>query len=169
MSKNPTDPMPLSHSKFANQVSEPRDMRDDRSLLKSPVVASSTNVTLRARVLGWLRYLDVVLVAIAVIPALALGAPVLGYCIGAGGWIFQRVIGEIDRRWLRNLAEPRTQLGASLFEGFARTWLLAGVIITSAAIGGRADGLTAAIVICGAYSVALAIKVLSGPPRKVTQ
>jgi hypothetical protein len=116
-----------------------------------------------------LRYLDVVLVAIAAIPAISLGAPVLGYSIGAGGWILQRVIGEVDRRWLRNLNEPRTQLGASLFEGFARTWLLAGVIIIAAAIGGRVDGLTSAIVICGSYSVALAIKVLSGPPRKVTQ
>ena len=105
---------------------------------------------LGARVLGWLRYLDVVLVVIAVIPALALGAPVLGYSIGAGGWILQRVISEVDRRWLRNLAEPRTQLGASLFEGFARTWLLAaGVIIIAAVVGGRVDGLTAAIVICG--------------------
>jgi hypothetical protein len=111
------------------------------------------------------RYLDVALVILATAPALALGVPALGYAIGAGGWILQRVVGETDRRWIRSVAEPRKQLGVSLFEAFGRIWLLAGVIIVAAAAGGREDGLTAALVIFGAYSVAFAIKVLTGPRR----
>ena len=99
-------------------------------------------------------------------PALALGAPVLGYVVGAGGWILQRVIAETDRRWIRKVAEPRKQLGVSLFEAFGRIWLLAGVIIVAGVVGGREDGLTAALVIFGAYSVAFAIKVITGPPRR---
>ena len=62
--------------------------------------------------------------------------------------------------------QPLKQLGVNLFEGFARIWLLAGVIIIAAVVGGRRDGLTAALVIFGAYSVAFAIKVISGPPRR---
>jgi hypothetical protein len=111
-----------------------------------------------------LRYLDVVLLAIATPIALALGAPALGFAIGAGAWVAQRILAEADRRWIRNTKTPRTQLGLNLFEAFGRIWLLAGAIVLSGIIGGRADGLTAALVIFAAYSVAFAIRVLSGKP-----
>ena len=113
-----------------------------------------------------LNYVDVALVVLAMAPAVALGAPVLGYSIAAGGWILQRVVAETDRRWIRKVAEPRKQLGVSLFEAFGRIWLLAGVIIIAGVAGGRRDGLTAALVIFGAYSVAFVIRVISGPPRR---
>jgi hypothetical protein len=118
------------------------------------------------RALELLRYLDVALVVIATAPALALGVPVLGYVAAACGWILQRGIAETDRRWIRRVSEPRKQLGLSLFEGFARIWLLAGVIIVAGVAGGRVDGLTAALVIFGAYSVAFVIKVIMGPPQR---
>jgi hypothetical protein len=111
-----------------------------------------------------LSYVDVALVVLAMAPAVALGAPVLGYAIAAGGWILQRAIAETDRRWIRRVAEPRKQLGVSLFEAFGRIWLLAAAIVVAALIGGRADGLAASVMIFGAYSVAFAIRVLSGPP-----
>lgn len=117
-------------------------------------------------VFRYLRYLDVALVVISLAPALALGAPVLGYTVGAGGWLLQRVIAEYDLRWTRKVREPVKQLGVILFEGFARIWLLAGVIIVAAVVGGRRDGLTASLVILGAYSVVFAIKLISGPPRR---
>lgn len=118
------------------------------------------------RALAVLRYLDVALVVIVAVPALILGVPVFGYAIAAGGWILQRVLAETDRHWVRRFAEPRKQLGAGLFEAFGRIWLLAGVIIIAGVVGGQPDGLTAALVICGAYSVAFAIRVLSGPPKR---
>jgi len=133
-------------------------------------LAVITHSAFGARALVWLRYLDVALVLAAMAPALAYGAPVLGYTVGAGGWILQRALAETDRRWVRKVSEPVRQLGFSLFEAFARIWLLAGVIIIAAVTGGREDGLTAALVIFGAYTVAFAIRVLSGPPqRRVAQ
>jgi hypothetical protein len=115
-----------------------------------------------------LRYLDVVLVAIAAAPALALGAPALGYAVGAAAWILQRVIAATDKRFIRNVAEPRKQLGLQMFEAFGRIWLLAGGIIIAGVVA-RADGLTAALVILGAYSIALGIRLLSGPPQRTTR
>jgi hypothetical protein len=109
-----------------------------------------------------LRNLDVVLVVLAAAPALALGAPVLGYAIGAGAWLAQRIIAEADKRFLNKAAEPRTQFGLNLFEAFGRIWLLAGAIVAAGVIGGRADGLTAAVTIFIAYSIAFAIRVMSG-------
>jgi hypothetical protein len=111
-----------------------------------------------------LRYLDVALVLIAAAPALALGAPPVGYLVGGAGWIIQRIIGENNKRLLRKVTEPRRQLGINLFEAFGRIWLLAAAIIV-AGLMGRADGLTAALVIFGAYSVFFVIRVISGPPQ----
>jgi hypothetical protein len=129
-------------------------------------VAVAAGAKLSERSLLMLRYLDVVLVLLATVPALALGAPALGFAFGAGGWILQRVVGEVDRRWTGKASTPLKQLGVNLFEGFARIWLLAGVIVIAAVVGGRRDGLTASLVIFGAYSVAFAVKVISGPPRR---
>jgi len=129
-------------------------------------VALDADVRIDRPVLLVLRFLDVPLVVIALAVALALGAPALGCALGAGGWLTQRVIGEVDRRWTRKVATPLRQLGVNLFEGFARIWLLAGFILVAAVVGGRRDGLAASLVILGAYTVAFAIKVISGPPRR---
>jgi hypothetical protein len=111
------------------------------------------------------RYLDVIAVVLVAPLAIALGAPVFGYLVGAGAWIATRVLAELDRGWIRRASEPRTQLGLHLFEAFGRIWLLAGAIIVAGVAGGRADGLTAALTIFGAYSVAFGVKVLFGPPE----
>jgi hypothetical protein len=110
------------------------------------------------------RYLDVALVVLVAIPVLVYGAPALGFLIGAGVWLAQRVLAHADRRWIKRAREPRTQLGLNLFEAFGRIWLLAGAIVVAGVVGGRADGLTAGLTICGAYTVAFAIRVLTGPP-----
>jgi hypothetical protein len=111
------------------------------------------------------RYLDVVVVVLAAPLAIALGAPVFGYLVGAGAWIGTRALGQLDRGFIRRASEPRTQLGLHLFEAFGRIWLLAGAIIVAGVAGDRADGLTAALTIFGAYSVAFGVKVLFGPPE----
>jgi len=118
------------------------------------------------------RCLDVVLVVLATPIALALGAPALGVLIGAGAWLLQRVLAQLDRRWIRNATEPRTQLGLNLFEAFGRIWLLAAAIIIAGVAGGRADGLACALLIFGAYSVAFAVRVIAGrsqAPHKASQ
>lgn len=112
-----------------------------------------------------LRYLDVVAVVIAAIPALALGAPVFGYLMGAGAWILQRVIQANEYRLSPRLETPRARLGAYLGAAFARIWLLAIFIIIAGLVGHRANGLTCALVIFGAYSIAFVIRVFSGPPQ----
>ena len=115
------------------------------------------------------RNLDVVLVAVAVLPALALGAPELGVVLGSAGWIGQRMLAVMDKRWTGKVADPVKQLAINLFEAFGRIWLLAGVIVLAGVLGERQDGLAAAVVIIAAYSVAFVIRLLSGArgPRGV--
>ena len=111
------------------------------------------------------RYLDVIVVVLVAPLAIALGAPVVGYLVGGGAWVATRVLAELDRGWIRRAREPRTQLGLHLFEAFGRIWLLAAAIVVAGVAGGREDGLTAALTIFGAYSVAFGVKVLFGPPE----
>ena len=112
------------------------------------------------------RYLDLLALAIATPIAIAMGVPLLGFLVGALAWVGQRVLAHFDTRWIKRAREPRTQLGLNLFEAFGRIWLLAGAIVAAGVIGGRADGLTAAITIFGAYSELFAVKVLAGPPSR---
>jgi hypothetical protein len=118
----------------------------------------------RGRMSASLQYLDVALVLVAAPVAIALGAPVFGCLVGAIGWLVQRILAGADKRWVGRAAEPRTRLGLSLFEAFGRIWLLAGAIILAGVAGGHPDGLTAALVIFAAYSVAFATRVFSGRP-----
>jgi hypothetical protein len=113
-----------------------------------------------------LRYLDVLIVLIVAIPALALGVPVFGYLVGAGAWIVQRALQANRYRWVSKVAksDEMRQAATHVFEAFGRIWLLAIAIIVAGVAGRRADGLTAAVVIFGAYSIAFAIRLMSGPP-----
>jgi biotin carboxyl carrier protein len=112
------------------------------------------------------RYLDLVLLIPATVAGLSLRAPLFGFLVGLLAWVGQRLLAQADRRWIKRAKAPRTQLGLNLFEAFGRIWLLAGAIVLSGVVGGRADGLTAALVIFGAYSVVFMLKLLAGPPSR---
>jgi len=142
-----------------------QDFDADKDLARLPGAGTGGSLD-AALALAILRYADVVFVVIAASVAVALGAPALGCAIGAGAWVLQRIVAQLDRRWINNASEPRTQLGLNLFEAFGRIWLLAGAIILAGVAGGRADGLTTALVIFGAYSVAFAARVITGPPQR---
>ena len=127
-------------------------------------MAVGARAVFSARPMHVLRYVDVALVLIAAVPALLLGVPALGYGVGGGAWVLQRALAAAELRMLGRLEDPRRWLGARLAAPFGRIWLLAGGIVAAGVLGGRADGLTAAIVIFCAYTIAFAIRVGSGPP-----
>lgn len=108
------------------------------------------------------RYIDVILALIALPVLLALGAPTLGSAVGVGVWVASRGLQALNRRWIDRLGAPGSRLRASVFEPFARIWLLAGGIVVAGVAGQRRDGLTAALVIFGAYSVAFAVRLVTG-------
>jgi hypothetical protein len=111
-----------------------------------------------------LQYLDVIFVIVGAVIALIVGAPSLGVIIGALAWILQRAMQVIDNRLTARVDDSLRRAGVRTFEAFGRIWLLAAAIIVSAVVGDRKDGLAAAIAIFAAYSVAFAMRVMSGPP-----
>jgi hypothetical protein len=117
-----------------------------------------------ARHMTVLRYVDVVAVVVVAIPALIIGAPALGYILGAAAWILFRVLEANNHKLVARFLEPRAQVSVSLFARFGRIWLLAGAIVIAGVAGGRKDGLTAALLIFAAYSIAFVGRLMSGPP-----
>jgi hypothetical protein len=110
------------------------------------------------------RYLDVVLVVLATPVALALGAPTVGVAVSAAAWLIQRVLARAGQRWIAGRGDD-DRFGLNLVDGFGRIWLLAGAIVLAAVIGGRRDGLAAALLIFCAYSIAFAMRLVSGRPQ----
>ena len=111
-----------------------------------------------------LRHLDLILVAVAVPVTLALGAPVVGVMVSAAAWFLQYAVARVGKSWIAKQGSD-ARFGLSLLDGFGRIWLLAGAIVLAAVVGGRSDGLAAALMIFGAYSVAFAVRLVGGRPQ----
>jgi hypothetical protein len=107
-----------------------------------------------------LRYLDVTLVVLAAPVVLLAGAPVLGYAVGAGAWILQRIAAALVDRRAARATDPKTALGLGLASSMARSWLLALSILAVGLMAEREDGLTAAIVVLAAFTVYLAVSLI---------
>ena len=122
---------------------------------------SSERVTVNA-----LQYLDVAFVLIGAIAAVLLGAPAFGVIVGAAGWLLQRSLQVVDRRLTAGIEDSLRRAGVRSAEAFGRIWLLVGAIVVAGAVGGRKDGLAAALLIFAAYSLAFAIRLANGRPSQ---
>jgi hypothetical protein len=111
------------------------------------------------------QYLDIVVLAVAAVPVLLTSAPKFGFFVAAGAWILQRAVQVGDLRLTARISAGTQRAGWRLFEAFGRIWLLAGAIVIAGVVGHRRDGLAAALVVFGAYSVAFVIRLFSGPPN----
>ena len=100
-----------------------------------------------------LQYPDVLLVLIVAAPALAAGAPALGYAVGGVAWILGRIASAVVDKRIAEMTDFARQIGYGVASSMLRVWLLACAIIVVGVAGTRADGLTAALVIFGAFSV----------------
>jgi hypothetical protein len=98
-------------------------------------------------------YFDVIIVLILGVPIVAAGAPALGYAVGAGAWLVARLVSKLAERRIAQMTELRHRLGYGVGFSMARVWFLAGAIIAAGVGSAREDGLTAALVICGAFSL----------------
>ncbi len=100
-----------------------------------------------------LRYLDLVVLALALPLFVAADLPMIGYAAGAGAWVAQRAIGEAAARRAHASEDPRTVVGLLAGSMIARGWLTAGVIFATGLIAEREDGLAAAILAIALFTV----------------
>lgn len=101
---------------------------------------------------GAIAYLDLALLVLA-LPIVALaGAPLLGFGIGVGAWLVQRVLAIAIDRYARAAENPRTGLIAAIAGLFLRLWFITFAVVLAARVGEREDALTAAITLAVAFS-----------------
>jgi hypothetical protein len=111
------------------------------------------------------RYLDVVLLVVAAPIALLIGAPALGFCVGAGAWLALRAVGvPVERR--ADAARTATKaVTTRLGFLFARLFLLALAVILVRSQDGQDQGLATLLVIVGAYTLFMAASFADRPRR----
>ena len=108
-----------------------------------------------------LRWLDVILVVLAAPFAILMGAPALGYVVGAAAWILNRIIGALVERKAKATQDIRKTVGLNLGALIARTWLVGLTILAVGLAGEREDGLTAAILVLAAFTLYFVTTLLS--------
>jgi hypothetical protein len=123
---------------------------------------SMSNALGTADPLAPVRHLDVVLVVLAAPFVILLGLPVVGYLVGAGVWIAQRVLEAVLDRAGRH-ADVRRAIGIKVASMIGRTWLIGIGILAVGLAGEREDGFTAALLCLAAYTIHLATTLLLRP------
>jgi len=110
-----------------------------------------------------IRFLDCLLVVVFVPFALLAGLPALGILVGAVVWIAQRYLGTVlDARAAR--AKDARQATAIAFAGVMGRPILLGITILAVGLlGERRDGLAAALLVLGAFTVYLVLSIVLRP------
>jgi hypothetical protein len=108
------------------------------------------------------RFLDVVLLVLAAPLVIVLGAPVLGFAVGAGAWAVQRVISTAVEAHVREM-DFRRGIALQLTMALARAFAVAGAILLVGILGARVDGLAAGITVLAAFTVYFALNLVLRP------
>jgi hypothetical protein len=109
------------------------------------------------------RYLDVWLVILAAPFVVLLGAPVIGYAVGALAWIVQRAAAVAVERRAARATDVKTALGLNMGSLVLRAWLIGLTILAVGLIAEREDGLTAGVTVLAAFTVYFATSLILRP------
>jgi hypothetical protein len=110
-----------------------------------------------------LRYLDVVLVALAAPIMLLIGVSPAGYLIAAGAWIALRAVGVAVEGYADGVSDVNRAVGARLGYMLGRLFALAIAVILVRKADGQDAGLAALAVIVIAFTVQLATSAITRP------
>jgi hypothetical protein len=128
--------------------------------LSTLALEGSSRLEQGGRAASILRYLDLVILAVALPVFVVADLPLLGYVVAAGAWLLTRALGvAADRRATRALADGdrRTALGTVAAAMLGRVWLVALAVLLVGILADREDGLAAALL-----SLALMTTYLAG-------
>jgi hypothetical protein len=99
-----------------------------------------------------LRWLDMVVLALAFPVFVVGGFPLAGYATGAGIWVVQRALQAVVQRRAEASDDPRTVVGLTAGSMLVRGWLVA-LTILLVGLGDNATGLAAAVLVIALFTV----------------
>ncbi len=110
-----------------------------------------------------LRYLDLVVLALALPLFVLADLPMLGYAVAAAAWLLQRGIDALATTKAKNTDDPRTVVGVLAGSMIGRGWLVAGSIFAVGLAGEREDGLAAALLCISLFTIYFAAQMVVRP------
>jgi hypothetical protein len=109
-----------------------------------------------------IRYLDLVLLALALPVFIAAGLPMLGYAAGAAAWLVQRGIQIALNRKAAAAEDPRTVVGIAAGSMIGRGWLVA-LTIFAAGLSDEDAGLAAAVLVILLFTAYFTVSMIMRP------
>ncbi len=110
-----------------------------------------------------LRYLDLLVLALALPLFLLAGLPMLGYGVAAAAWLVQRAINDLATRRAQRSEDPREVVGLLAGSMIGRGWLVAGSIFAVGLAGAREDGLAAAVLCISLFTIYFSAQMVVRP------
>ena len=110
-----------------------------------------------------LRYLDLVLLAVALPVFVLAGLPTLGYAAAAAAWLAQRAIQVQAERRARASDDPRMVAGLLAGSMLARGWLVALAVFGVGMAAEREDGLAAAVLAISLFTAYFSATLMTRP------
>ena len=108
------------------------------------------------------RYLDLLVLALALPGFIVAGFPLLGYGVAAAGWLAQRGLREYLNRRARGSDDPRTVAGLLAGSMLVRGWLMALAIFGVGLVDNDA-GLAAGVLTITLFTVLLSTEMFLRP------
>jgi hypothetical protein len=114
-----------------------------------------------------LRYLDVWLVLATAPFVFAGGMPTLGYVVAACAWLLTRAGAAFVHEHARRSPDARIKAGLHVAAMMGRIWIIVAAVVLARFAGGRDDGIMAAALSLGAFTVyfAMSLATREGPLR----
>jgi hypothetical protein len=108
------------------------------------------------------RYLDLLLVALALPVFLVAGLPLAGWAVGGGAWVAQRVLQEYVDRRAGASTDPRTVVGLLAGSMIARGWFVA-IAVFLVGLSDNEAGLAAAVLVIALFTVYFTVRMILRP------
>jgi hypothetical protein len=108
------------------------------------------------------RYLDLLLLALALPLFVAAGLPLAGWAVGGGAWVAQRALQEYLDRRARASTDPRTVVGLLAGSMIARGWFVA-IAVFLVGLGDNEAGLAAAVLVIALFTVYFTVRMILRP------
>lgn len=114
----------------------------------------------------WVRYLDLVLLVVALPVFLLAGFPIMGWVAGAGVWLVQRGLQVYLERRAEAATDPRTVVGLLTGSMIGRGWLVA-LTIFGVGLGDDKAGLAAAVLVVLLFTAYFTVQMIVRSVSKI--
>ena len=114
------------------------------------------------------RYLDLVLLAVALPVFVLAGLPLIGYATAAVAWILQRALHSYTDRRARESDDARKVAGVLAGSMLVRGWTVALAVFGVGMVAEREDGLAAAVLIISLFTAYFSATVFARPFERHT-